>query len=38
MEINVGLIGFGTIGTGVVRILQEDSKLIEKRTGIKSQG
>lgn len=31
--INLGLIGFGTIGTGVVRLLQENGKLIEQRVG-----
>ncbi len=34
-EIKVGLIGFGTVGTGVVKILQKNSKLIEKRMGAK---
>jgi len=34
-EIKVGLIGFGTVGTGVVKILQKHSKLIEKRMGAK---
>jgi homoserine dehydrogenase len=34
-EIRVGLIGFGTVGAGVVRILQTNSKLIEKRMGAK---
>jgi homoserine dehydrogenase len=33
--INVGLIGFGTVGSGVVKILQKNSKLIEKRMGAK---
>ncbi|MGD0277549.1 MAG: homoserine dehydrogenase, partial [Syntrophales bacterium] len=33
--INVGLIGFGTIGTGVVKLLQENGKLIEQRVGAK---
>jgi len=32
-EIKVGLIGFGTVGAGVARILQKNSKLIEKRMG-----
>ncbi len=32
-EIKVGLIGFGTVGSGVARILQKNSKLIEKRMG-----
>ena len=32
-EIYVGLIGFGTIGTGVVKLLQSSSHLLEKRLG-----
>jgi homoserine dehydrogenase len=32
-EIKVGLIGFGTVGAGVVKILQKNTKLIEKRMG-----
>jgi homoserine dehydrogenase len=32
-EIKVGMIGFGTVGSGVVRILQRNSDLIEKRVG-----
>lgn len=31
--INLGLIGFGTIGTGVIKLLQEGIDLIEKRLG-----
>ncbi len=34
-QINIGLIGIGTIGSGVVKILNQDGDLIEKRTGIK---
>jgi len=34
-EIKVGLIGFGTVGSGVVGILQKNSGLIEKRMGAK---
>jgi homoserine dehydrogenase len=34
-EIKVGMIGFGTVGSGVVKILQRNSKLIEKRMGAK---
>jgi homoserine dehydrogenase len=34
-EIKVGLIGFGTVGSGVARILQKNYKLIEKRMGAK---
>jgi homoserine dehydrogenase len=32
-EIQVGLIGFGTIGTGVVKLLQDNARLLEKRLG-----
>ncbi|MFH1098037.1 MAG: homoserine dehydrogenase [Candidatus Desantisbacteria bacterium] len=35
MQINIGLIGFGTIGAGVVKILQKSAGLIEKRTGVR---
>ncbi|MFO7577080.1 MAG: homoserine dehydrogenase [Pelovirga sp.] len=31
--IHVGLIGFGTIGTGVVRVLQHNAEIIEQRLG-----
>jgi homoserine dehydrogenase len=34
-EIHVGLIGFGTVGAGVVKILQQNASLIEKRMGAK---
>jgi homoserine dehydrogenase len=30
----VGLIGFGTVGSGVVKILEQNGRLIEKRLGI----
>lgn len=30
-NINIGLIGFGTIGCGVVKLLQDNGKLIEKK-------
>ena len=33
-RIYVGLVGFGTIGTGLVKILQENGKLLEKRLGL----
>ncbi|MCK9151459.1 homoserine dehydrogenase [Methanobacterium alcaliphilum] len=33
--INIGLIGFGTIGSGVVEIFNQNSDLIEKKTGKK---
>lgn len=32
-EIKVGLIGFGTVGAGVAKILQKNSRIIEKRMG-----
>ncbi len=32
-RIYIGLIGFGTVGTGVVKILQEKAKLLEERLG-----
>ena len=34
-EIAVGLIGFGTIGSGVVQILKENQSIIEARTGFR---
>ncbi len=34
-EIGVGLLGFGTVGAGVVKALQANGALIESRTGIK---
>ncbi|MGH7884619.1 MAG: homoserine dehydrogenase [Thermodesulfobacteriota bacterium] len=34
-SINVGLIGAGTIGCGVYKLLNENSEIIKKRTGIK---
>ncbi len=34
-QINVGLIGLGTVGTGVVKILKKNSGLISQRTGCK---
>lgn len=33
-EIAIGLIGFGTIGSGVVKILQENKDILEARVGI----
>ncbi|MBW2599391.1 MAG: homoserine dehydrogenase [Deltaproteobacteria bacterium] len=32
-DISVGLIGFGTVGTGVVKLLRENDELIRKRLG-----
>ncbi|MGO1337818.1 MAG: homoserine dehydrogenase, partial [Leuconostoc fallax] len=34
-EIGIGLFGLGTVGTGVVKILQENAEQIAKRTGAK---
>jgi homoserine dehydrogenase len=31
-EIKIGLLGFGTIGAGVVKLLKENSRLIEEKT------
>lgn len=33
-EIGVGLIGFGTVGTGVARVLIENADLIRRRVGV----
>ncbi|MEN6385809.1 MAG: homoserine dehydrogenase [Phycisphaerales bacterium] len=35
--IKIGLVGFGTVGSGVAKILLEDSDYIKARTGIKLQ-
>ncbi len=32
-KINIGLIGFGTVGTGVVKVLSENAKVIQERLG-----
>ena len=32
-QINIGLIGLGTVGTGVVKILKKNAGLIKQRTG-----
>ena len=32
-KINIGIIGFGTIGSGVLKILQDNSDVIRKRLG-----
>src|SRR3989337_1754335 len=34
-SINIGVLGFGTVGTGVVKILQQNSGVIGKRLGAK---
>ncbi|HET58336.1 MAG TPA: homoserine dehydrogenase [Deltaproteobacteria bacterium] len=33
--INVGLIGFGTVGTGVVQLLKQNEDLVRKRLGVR---
>lgn len=33
-QINVGILGFGTVGTGTAKILIESSELIEERVGV----
>jgi homoserine dehydrogenase len=33
-DISIGLIGFGTVGSGVVKILQENKEVLEARVGI----
>ena len=33
-QINVGLIGLGTVGTGALRILRENAELIRRRVGV----
>ncbi|MDD5482124.1 MAG: homoserine dehydrogenase [Kiritimatiellae bacterium] len=35
MEIGIGILGLGTVGTGVAKWLQANGALIEKRTGLK---
>lgn len=34
-EIKIGLLGFGTIGTGVVKVLQNNAQLLQDRLGAK---
>ncbi len=34
-EIKVGLLGFGTVGTGVVRLLQQNSSIVQEKLGAK---
>jgi len=34
-KVNIGIIGFGTVGSGVVRILNRNSALIQQRVGIR---
>jgi homoserine dehydrogenase len=33
-EINIGMIGFGTVGSGVIKILQENREILDARVGI----
>lgn len=33
-KVNIGLIGFGVVGGGIVEILQKNKSLIEQRTGV----
>ena len=33
-NVNVGLIGFGTVGSGVVRALKEKRSYLKKRLGV----
>ena len=35
--IKIGLLGFGTVGTGVVRILHDNASLIKQRAGTSIQ-
>lgn len=35
--VNVGLLGFGTVGTGVVRILEGNAAMLAQKTGVKTQ-
>ena len=32
--VNIGLIGAGTVGSGVIKILNQNKEIIEKRTGV----
>ncbi len=34
-EVGIGLIGFGTVGAGVVEVLQRQAALLEQRTGVR---
>ncbi len=33
-EISIGLIGFGTVGSGVVKIVQDNKDILDARVGI----
>ncbi|NCO38494.1 MAG: homoserine dehydrogenase [Armatimonadetes bacterium CG_4_10_14_3_um_filter_66_18] len=32
--VNIGLLGFGTVGCGVIRLLQQSGELLQRRTGL----
>ena len=32
--VNIGLIGAGTVGCGVIKVLNQNKEIIESRTGI----
>jgi len=32
-KVNVGIVGYGTVGNGVAKILEEDKELISKKAG-----
>lgn len=34
-KIRIGLLGFGVVGSGVVKVLQQNAELISQRTGVK---
>ena len=34
-EIKIGMLGFGTVGTGVVRVLRENEREITAKAGVK---
>src|SRR6266513_6306348 len=36
-RVGVGIIGFGTVGTGVVKILLENASLISRRVGVPTE-
>ena len=33
-KVSVGLIGFGTVGTGVVKILKKNASVLRQRLGV----
>ena len=35
MEVKVGIVGCGVVGTGTVALLLENAKVIEEKTGVK---